>query len=135
MKSLNFVIIGIPASINQESIVTAVALMAKKLGLSEIHTEILETSKFVTSSSNKQMIENILKDVITVCTAAGLMNIAAINANFWKLIEDGKLTRPQIEMMLDEKKLQLSISTKRDALISLTFQYKQLECYNHGKDL
>ena len=27
MKSLNFVIIGIPASINQESIVTAVALM------------------------------------------------------------------------------------------------------------
>lgn len=121
MKSLNFVIIGIPASINQESIVTAVALMAKKLGLSEVHTEILETSKFVTSSSNKQMIENILKDVITVCTAAGLMNIAAINANFWKLIEDGKLTRPQIEMMLDEKKLQLSISTKRDALISLTF--------------
>lgn len=135
MKSLNFVIIGIPASINQESIVTAVALMAKKLGLSEVHTEILETSKFVTSSSNKQMIENILKDVITVCTAAGLMNIAAINANFWKLIEDGKLTRPQIEMMLDEKKLQLSISTKRDVLISLIFQYKQLECYNYGKDL
>lgn len=31
MKSLNFVIIGIPASINQESIVTAVALMAKNL--------------------------------------------------------------------------------------------------------
>lgn len=61
MKSLNFVIIGIPASINQESIVTAVALMAKKLGLSEVHTEILETSKFATSSSNKQMIENILK--------------------------------------------------------------------------
>lgn len=70
MKSLNFVIIGIPASINQESIVTAVALMAKKLGLSEVHTEILETSKFVTSSSNEQMIEDILKDVITVCTAS-----------------------------------------------------------------
>lgn len=58
-----------------------------------------------------------MKDVITVCTAAGLMNIAAINANFWKLIKDGKLTRPQIEMMLDEKKLQLSISTKGCAYI------------------
>lgn len=114
MKSLNFVIIGIPASINQESIVTAVALMAKKLGLSEVHTEILETSKFVTtSSSNKQMIENILKDVITVCTAAGLMNIAAINANFWKLIEDGKLTRPQIEMMLDEKEVTIEYLNKK----------------------
>ena len=113
MKSLNFVIIGIPASINQESIVTAVALMAKKLGLSEVHTEILETSKFVTSSSNKQMIENVLKDVITVCTAAGLMNIAAINANFWKLIEDGKLTRPQIEMMLDEKEVTIEYLNKK----------------------
>ncbi len=113
MKSLNFVIIGIPASINQESIVTAVALMAKKLGLSEVHTEILETSKFVTSSSNKQMIENILKDVITVCTAAGLMNIAAINANFWKLIEDGKLIRPQIEMMLDEKEVTIEYLNKK----------------------
>lgn len=113
MKSLNFVIIGIPASINQESIVTAVALMAKKLGLSEVHTEILETSKFVTSTSNKQMIENILKDVITVCTAAGLMNIAAINANFWKLIEDGKLTRPQIEMMLDEKEVTIEYLNKK----------------------
>lgn len=114
MKSLNFVIIGIPASINQESIATAVALMAKKLGLSEVHTEILETSKFVTSSSNKQMIENILKnDVITVCTAAGLMNIAAINANFWKLIEDGKLTRTQIEMMLDEKEVTIEYLNKK----------------------
>ena len=112
MKSLNFVIIGIPASINQESVVTAVALMAKKLGLSEVHT-ILETSKFATSSSNKQMIENILKDVITVCTAAGLMNIAAINANFWKLIEDGKLTRPQIEMMLDEKEVTIEYLNKK----------------------
>lgn len=91
MKSLNFVIIGIPASINQESIVTAVALMAKKT-----------------------MIENILKDVITVCTAAGLMNIAAINANFWKLIEDGKLTRPQIEMMLDEKEVTIEYLNKKE---------------------
>lgn len=111
MKSLNFVIIGIPASIDQKSIVTAVALMAKKLGLSEVHTEILETSKFVTSSSNKQMIENILRDVITVC-AAGLMNIAASNANFWKLIENGKLTKPQIEMMLDEKEVTIEYLKK-----------------------
>ena len=114
MKSLNFVIIGIPASINRESIATAVALMAKKLSLSEVHTEILETSKFVTSSSNKQIIENILKDIITVCTAAGLMNIAAINANFWKLIEDGKLTRPQIEMMLDEKEVTIEYLNKKE---------------------
>lgn len=113
MESLNFVIIGIPASINQESIITAVTLMAKKLDLSEVHTEILETSKFVTSPSNKQMIKNILKDVITVCTAAGLTNIAAINANFWKLIEDGKLTRPQIEMMLDEKEVTIEYLTKK----------------------
>lgn len=113
MKSLNFVIIGIPASINQESIVTAVALMTKKLGLSEVHTEILETNKFVTSSSNKQIIENILKDVTTVCTAAGLTNIAAINANFWKLIEDGKLTRPQIEMILNEKEVTIEYLNKK----------------------
>ena len=113
MKSLNFVIIGIPASINQESIVTAVALMAKKLGLSEVHTEILETSKFVTSSSNKQMIENILKDVITVCTAAGLMNIAAINANFWKLIEDGKLTRPKIEIIRHQTEVTIDYLNKK----------------------
>ena len=59
------------------------------------------------------MIENILKDVITVCTAAGLMNIAAINANFWKLIEDGKLTRPQIEMMLDEKEVTIEYLNKK----------------------
>ena len=113
MKSLNFVIIGIPTSINQESIVTAVALMAKKLSITEENRDIIETSKFVTSSSNKQMIENILKDVITVCTAAGLMNIAAINANFWKLIEDGKLTRPQIEMMLDEKEVTIEYLNKK----------------------
>lgn len=113
MKSLNFVIIGIPASINQESIATATALMAKKLGLSEVHTEILETSKFVTSSLNKQIIENILKDIIAVYTAADLMNIAAINANFWKLIEDGKLTRPQIEMMLDEKEVTIEYLNKK----------------------
>ena len=112
MKSLNFVIIGIPASINQESIAAAVALMAKKLGLSKVHTEILETSNFVTDTPNRQIIEDNLKDIITVCTAAGLMNIAAINANFWKLIEDGKLTRPQIEMMLDEKEVTIEYLNK-----------------------
>lgn len=113
MKSLNFVIIGIPASIDQESIAAAVALMAKKLGLSKVHTEILETSNFVTDTSNRQIIEDNLKDIITVCTAAGLMNIAAINANFWKLIEDGKLTRPQIEMMLDEKEVTIGYLNKK----------------------
>lgn len=113
MKSLNFVIIGIPASINQESIAAAVALMAKKLGLSKVHTEILETSNFVTDTSNRQIIEDNLKDIVTVCTAAGLMNIAAINANFWKLIEDGKLTRPQIEMMLDEKEVTIGYLNKK----------------------
>ena len=113
MKSLNFVIIGIPASINQESIAAAVALMAKKLGLSKVHTEILETSNFVTDTPNRQIIEGNLKDIITVCTAAGLMNIAAINANFWKLIEDGKLTRPQIEMMLDEKEVTIEYLNKK----------------------
>lgn len=113
MKSLNFVIIGIPASINQESIAAAVAIMAKKLGLSKVHTEILETNNFVPDTSNRQIIEDNLKDIITVCTAAGLMNIAAINANFWKLIEDGKLTRPQIEMMLDEKEVTIEYLNKK----------------------
>lgn len=113
MKSLNFVIIGIPASINQESIAAAVAIMAKKLGLSKVHTEILETNNFVTDTPNRQIIEDNLKDIIAVCTAAGLMNIAAINANFWKLIEDGKLTRPQIEMMLDEKEVTIEYLNKK----------------------
>ncbi len=113
MKPLNFVIIGIPASMDQESVVTAVALMAKKLGLKEVHTEILETEKFQASTSNKPMIEAMLKDIITVCTAAGLMNIAAINANFWKLIEDGKLTRSGIEMMLDEREVTVSYLNKK----------------------
>lgn len=113
MKSLNFVIIGIPASVDQESVMTAVAIMAKKLGLSEIHAEVLESSKFESSASNKQMIEAILKDVVTVCTAAGLMNIAAINANFWKLVEDGKLTRQEIEMMLDEKEITIPYLNKK----------------------
>lgn len=113
MKSLNFVIIGIPASVDQESIMTAVAIMAKKLGLSEVHAEVLESNKFESSASNKQMIEAILKDTITVCTAAGLMNIAAINANFWKLVEDGKLTRAEIEMMLDEKEITISYLNKK----------------------
>lgn len=113
MKSLNFVIIGIPTSVDQESIMTAVAIMAKKLGLSEVHAEVLESSKFESSASNKQMIEAILKDTITVCTAAGLTNIAAINANFWKLVEDGKLTRAEIEMMLDEKEITISYLNKK----------------------
>ena len=114
MKNLNFLIIGIPSTISQDSIITAVALMAKKLGLQELHTEILESNKFQVNSADKQLIESILKDVITVCTAAGLMNIAAINASFWKLIEDGKLTRTQIEMMLDEKEVTMAyLNVKR----------------------
>ena len=88
-------------------------IMAKKLGLSKVHTEILETNNFVTDTPNRQIIEDNLKDIITVCTAAGLMNIAAINANFWKLIEDGKLTRPQIEMMLDEKEVTIEYLNKK----------------------
>lgn len=106
MKSLNFVIIGIPASIEQEDIIKAVTIMAKKLGLSQVHTEILETSKFTESDiSHGCIVKNMLKDIITVCTAAGITNIAAINANFWRLVGDGKLTRPQIEMILNEKEI------------------------------
>lgn len=113
MKQLNFLIIGIPSSIGQDSITTAVALLGKKLGLQELHAEILESSKFQVSTVSKQLIEDILKDVITVCTASGLMNIAAINANFWKLIEDGKLTRKQVEMMLDEKEVTITYLNKK----------------------
>lgn len=102
MKKLNFLIIGVPSSVSNQKIAIAGAAIAKVLGLSQVHVEVLETSKFRDTGVDKEAMETMLKDIFTVCTAAGLTNIAAINANFWRLVEDGKLTRNQINLLLSE---------------------------------
>lgn len=107
MKEVNLVVIGIPTTVSRESIAKATAIMAKSLKLENVHVEILEMKDFKISPYDRDILIGIINDIVTVCTAAGLSNIAAINANFWRLVGDGKLTKSQIQMLLDEKETTL----------------------------
>lgn len=89
---MNLLVIGVPSQINEEQIHEAIATFAKQLDLQSVHVEVINTNVFV-EEQNK--IFQALDDIISVCTSNG-NNMVNIAANFWRLVQDGKINKNMV---------------------------------------